>query len=66
MTETPETLKRYYRDLTDDQLREEYRYRMNYPTRFLTAEGTALIINTRRAVWELMKERGLLEITESH
>lgn len=57
---TPEELKRYYRDLTDNQLKEEYRYRMNIPTKHLGSAEIDVVINTRKAVIELMKERGLL------
>ena len=66
IAKTPEELKRYYRDLTDDQLREEYRYRMGISTRRLGCAEVETVINSRKAVWELMKERWLLGITESH
>ena len=59
VNKTVEQLKRYYRDLTDDQLREEYRYRMNLSTRHLGCAEVDVVLNTRRAVIELMKERGI-------
>ena len=60
MAKTPEELKRYYKDLSDEKLMEEYRYRMNIPTKHLGSAEIDVVMNTRRAVIELMKERGLL------
>ena len=54
-----EELKRYYVDLTDKELIEEYKYRMNISTRMLSGESTELVMRTREAVKELMIERGL-------
>lgn len=59
VSKTVEQLKRYYTDLTDEQLKAEYRYRMGISTRHLGSNEVDIVINTRRAVIELMKERGI-------
>ena len=60
MAKTPEELKRYYRDLTDDQLKDEWRYRKSLSTRHLGCAEVEIVINTRKAVYDLMVERGLI------
>jgi len=57
--ETVESLKRYYRDLSDKELLEEARYRAGISSRMVGAEGVALLSMTRAAVAELIRERGL-------
>lgn len=59
VSKTVEQLKRYYTDLTDEQLKDEYRYRMGISTRHLGNAEVEIVINTRKAVIELMKERGI-------
>lgn len=63
VSKTVEQLKRYYTDLTDEQLKAEYRYRMGISTRMLGCNEVEIVLNTRRAVIEVMKDRGI-EIPE--
>ena len=59
MVKTVEQLKRMYSELTDKELIKEYHYRMSISTRFVVGDSLDIVYNTRAAVTELMRERGL-------
>jgi len=59
MVLTVEQLKRMYSELTDKELIKEYHYRMSISTRFVVGDSLDTLYNSRTAVTELMRERGL-------
>ena len=59
MVLTVEQLKRMYSELTDKELIKEYHYRMSISTRFVVGDSLDTLYNSRKAVTELMRERGL-------
>ena len=59
MVKTVEQLKRMYSELTDNELIKEYHYRMSISTRFVVGNSLDIVYNSRKAVTELMRERGL-------
>jgi hypothetical protein len=59
MTKTVEDLKRMYSHLTDKELVEEYKYRNSYSTRMVCGDALDILINSKKAVIDLMRERGI-------
>lgn len=59
MTKTVEDLKRMYSHLTDKELVEEYQYRNSYSTRMVCGDALDILINSKKAVIDLMRERGI-------
>ena len=59
MTKTVEDLKRMYSHLTDKELVEEYQYRNSYSTRMVCGDVLDILINSKKAVIDLMRERGI-------